>query len=92
MSKFLKNSYNYGFKQNQKSLGQPKPGLQAQKHGKKGLYINLLETQIRREIPNQVCTLETQQRQPIPRNFHALWHWKIPNSGINKLGRKRPSS
>jgi len=88
MLKFLKNSYNYGFKQNQKSLGQPKSGLQAQKYRKKGLYINLLETQSRREIPNQVCTLETQQRQPIPGNFHALWSWKISNSSINKLGRR----
>ena len=85
MSKFLKNSYNYGFKQNQKSFGQSKSDLQTKKYRKKGLHINLLETKSRREISNTICTFETQQGQPIPRNFHALWHWKISNSGINQL-------
>ena len=55
---------------------------------KKRLYFSLLETKSRRKIPNQVRTFKNKQRQPISRNLHALWSWKIPNSSINKLGRR----
>ena len=87
MLKFLKNSYNYGFKQNQKPLGQPKSGSKPKSTEKKDYTLIYWKPKAEGKYQIRFVPSKTQQRQPISGNFYALWSWKIPNSSINKLGR-----
>jgi hypothetical protein len=88
--KFLKNSYNYGFKQNQKSFGQPKSGCQTKKHRKERLHINLLETQSRRKIPNQVCTSKINKDNPFQEVFMHYGVGKFPIVALTNWGEDDP--